>query len=121
MEPRPQRKARSVDALKKCDNDANVVLAVARLFWADRIIDKARNWFNRAVKLDPDNGDAWAYFLKFELDQGTDETRQDVISRAVQAEPHHGLVWPAIAKAVENAGKTTEQILALTAAALDSS
>ena len=30
MEPRPQRKSRSVDALKKCDNDANVVLAVAR-------------------------------------------------------------------------------------------
>ena len=30
MEPRPQRKSRSVDALKKCDNDANIVLAVAR-------------------------------------------------------------------------------------------
>ena len=90
-----------------------------RLFWADRIVEKARNWFNRAVKLDPDNGDAWAYFLKFEIEQGTDETRQDVIARTVQAEPRHGLVWPTVAKAVGNARKTPEEILALTAAALD--
>ena len=90
-----------------------------RLFWADRIVEKARNWFNRAVKLDPDNGDSWAYFLKFEIEQGTDESRQDVIARAVQAEPRHGLVWPTVAKAVGNGRKTIEEILALTAVALD--
>ena len=100
--------------------DATVVCR-RRLFWADRIVDKARNWFNRAVKLDPDNGDAWAYFLKFELEHGNDESRQDMITRAVQAEPRHGLVWPTVAKAVGNAGKNTEQILALTAASLDAS
>jgi pre-mRNA-processing factor 6 len=92
---------------------------VCRLFWADRIVDKARSWFNRAVKLDPDNGDAWAYFLRFEIEQGTDASRQELIARAVQAEPRHGLVWPTVAKAAANARKSTEEILAHTAAALD--
>lgn len=30
MEPRPQRKTKSVDALKKCEHDPNVLLAVAK-------------------------------------------------------------------------------------------
>lgn len=30
MEPRPQRKMKSVDALKKCEHDAHVLLAVSR-------------------------------------------------------------------------------------------
>jgi len=42
-----------VDALKKCNDDPYVVAAVAGLFWADRKVDKARSWFNRAVTLNP--------------------------------------------------------------------
>jgi pre-mRNA-processing factor 6 len=72
MEPRPMRKARSVDALKKCDNDPAVIVAVARLFWFERKIEKARTWFSRACKLDPDNGDAWAWWFKFECQHGTE-------------------------------------------------
>lgn len=30
LEPRPQRKTKSVDALKKCEHDAHVLLAVAK-------------------------------------------------------------------------------------------
>lgn len=29
-------------------------------------MDKARSWFSRAVLLDPDNGDFWALYYKFE-------------------------------------------------------
>lgn len=31
MEPRPQRKTKSVDALKKCEHDPHVLLAVSKL------------------------------------------------------------------------------------------
>jgi pre-mRNA-processing factor 6 len=61
-----------VDALKNCDNDPYVILAVAKLFWEDRKIEKARTWFNRGVTTDPDLGDLWAYFLKFEMQHGTE-------------------------------------------------
>ena len=44
----------------------------SRLFWTERKINKAREWFLRTVKIDPDLGDAWAYFYKFELAHGTE-------------------------------------------------
>ena len=63
---RPQRKARSVDALKACDDDPDVVCAVARLFWNDRKLDKAGAWFNRAATLRPEDGDVWVRYYAFE-------------------------------------------------------
>lgn len=129
LEARPQRKTKSVDALKKCEHDPHVLLAVAkyaslfslfffsvisfaynaslyyiifslslwfwfhtvfskhlgmdfisnaflctpfRLFWSERKITKAREWFLRTVKIEPDLGDAWALFYKFELQHGTE-------------------------------------------------
>ena len=43
-----------------------------RLFWTERKISKAREWFQRAVKIEPDLGDTWASFYKFELQHGTE-------------------------------------------------
>mmetsp|Transcript_37476 Transcript_37476/g.61317 ORF Transcript_37476/g.61317 Transcript_37476/m.61317 type:complete len:239 (+) Transcript_37476:2-718(+) len=100
--PRPQRKARSVEALKRCDNDPHVVLAVARLFASDRKHAKARKWFERAVALRPGLGDAWARFYAFELRQGTPEEQRAVLDRCVAAEPAHGELWQAVAKRTAN-------------------
>jgi len=82
MEPRPARKSKSVDALRICEHDPAVLLAVSksvlppvgdacRLFWTERKLAKARQWFGRTVKVDTDFGDAWAYFYKFESIHGT--------------------------------------------------
>lgn len=70
-EPRPGRKSRSTDALKKSNNDPLVICTVARLFWAERKIEKARQWFERAVTGNADLGDIWAWWLKFERQHGT--------------------------------------------------
>ena len=53
MADRPQRKTRSVDALKKCEHDPHVILSVSKLFWTERKTAKCREWFNRTVKIDP--------------------------------------------------------------------
>lgn len=111
MVPRPQRKTKSADALKRCDHDPYVISAVAKLFWQDRKVDKARNWFNRAVTLAPDVGDFWALYYKFELQHGTEETQKDVLKRCMAAEPKHGEKWQAISKAVENSHLPTEALL----------
>ena len=50
----------------------HMLYLIIRLFWSDRKIDKARSWFTRTVKIDPDLGDAWAYFYKFETLHGTE-------------------------------------------------
>ena len=52
--------------------DAFFLLLSCRLFWAERKLSKAREWFQRAVKIEPDLGDLWAYFYRFELQNGTE-------------------------------------------------
>ncbi|KAJ4825870.1 Protein STABILIZED1 [Turnera subulata] len=111
MVPRPQRKTKSFDAVKKCDHDPHVIAAVAKLFWHDRKVDKARSWMNRAVTLSPDIGDFWALYYKFELQHGTEDEQKDVLKRCVAAEPKHGEKWQAVSKAVENSHLPTEAIL----------
>lgn len=44
-------------------------------------MDKARSWFNRAVTLEPDVGDFWAQYYKFELQFGSPEAQQQVLDR----------------------------------------
>jgi len=111
MEARPGRKSKSVDALRKCEHDAHVLLAVSKLFWTERKITKAREWFNRTVKIDPDLGDAWAYYYKFELLQGTPEQQEEVKLRCIKAEPSHGEKWCAISKDAKNWRMSVLEIL----------
>lgn len=135
QEPRPTRKSRSADALRKAADDPLIICTVARLFWAERKIEKARQWFERAVNTNPDLGDVWGWWLKFERQHGVpvsgtrldiaiwrltsvQERQEDVIKRCVAAEPHHGATWQAIAKDVTNTGNTVTEILELVAAAL---
>lgn len=119
MAPRPQRKTKSTDALKKCDHDPHVIATVAKLFWNDRKVEMARNWLNRAVTLGPDIGDFWASYYRFELQHGTEESQKDVLRRCVAAEPKHGEKWQAISKAVENSHQPTEVILKKVVVGLD--
>ncbi|KAH7954766.1 hypothetical protein HPB49_021655 [Dermacentor silvarum] len=118
MEPRPQRKTKSVDALKRCEHDAYVLLAVSKLFWTERKTNKVREWLNRTVKIEPDLGDAWAYYYKFELLHGSEEQQEEVKRRCVMAEPRHGPNWCRVSKDIANWRKKTEDILLLVANAL---
>jgi pre-mRNA-processing factor 6 len=99
--PRHAKKRRSQDALARVDNsDPHVVLAVARLFAAERKVDKARKWFSRAVALAPKMGDAHAAAYAFELAQG-DADSAAAVAAACEAEElvTHGELWAPIAKA----------------------
>ncbi|CAE6483898.1 unnamed protein product, partial [Rhizoctonia solani] len=113
LEPRATRKARSVDALKKSSDDPVIVCTVARLFWAEGKIEKARQWFQRAIAIDKDLGETWAWWLKFERQHGTKEHQQVVIDGCVSAEPHHSQAWQIVAKDMGNTGKGTKEILDL--------
>jgi len=120
MESRPQRKTKSVDALKRCEHDAYVLLAVSKLFWSERKINKARDWLHRTVKIDPDFGDAWAYFYKFELQYGNETNQKAIMEKCVKAEPRHGELWTVVAKATKNWRRKTSEILPLVAKTLKS-
>ncbi|PHH83353.1 hypothetical protein CDD82_1866 [Ophiocordyceps australis] len=119
LEPRTQRKPRSLEAIKKVDNDALLFVAVARIFWADRKLDKAQSWFEKALVLDPDHGDSWAWYYRFLCQHGTDEKRLEVVGKCVHSEPRHGELWQAVAKDPKNANLGTEEVLKLVASELD--
>lgn len=119
MEPRQHRKSKVADAIKNCDNDPIIFMTMARIFWIDRKLDKARNWFSRSVKHDPDFGDAWAWWYKFESATGTPENVSQVISSCIAAEPKHGEVWQRISKTPANYFVRGEDLLKLVAEALD--
>jgi pre-mRNA-processing factor 6 len=119
LEPRTQRKPRSLEAIKKVDSDAELFVAVARIFWGDRKLDKAQSWFEKALVLDSDRGDSWAWYYKFLEQHGTSEKRGEVISTCVASEPKHGEVWQRIAKKPANARKSTEEVLKLVAGELE--
>ncbi|TFK61343.1 hypothetical protein BDN72DRAFT_965230 [Pluteus cervinus] len=114
-EPRAARKGRSMDALKKSADNPVIICTVARLFWAERKLDKARRWFERAVETERDLGESWAWWLKFEKQHGGSEQVEEVKKRCMQADPRHSRVWQEISKDDKNVGKTTEQILELVA------
>ncbi|KAM0790103.1 hypothetical protein ACM66B_005430 [Microbotryomycetes sp. NB124-2] len=110
-EPRPTRKSRSVDALKKTNNAPAVIVTVARLFWAERKVEKARDWFGRAVQADGDYGDAWAWWWKFEKNHGDEAHKQLVLDKAIAADPHHGHTWPVVLKDPKNRDKDMRALL----------
>ncbi|CAL8466925.1 g6461 [Coccomyxa elongata] len=111
MAPRPQRRSRSLDALKRCNDDPHIIAAVAQLFWNDRKVDKARSWFNRALLLKPDIGDFWALLYKFECQYGTPEQQAEVLERCKKTDPRHGERWQRVSKNPENAHKPIDFIL----------
>ncbi|XXH03656.1 Dimethyladenosine transferase [Hypoxylon texense] len=115
---RPQRKPRALEAIKEVDNDPTLLVAVARIFWGERRLEKAQNWFEKALVRDSDLGDSWAWYYKFLLEHGTEEKREEVISKCIGVEPRHGEVWQSVAKNPKNAKKSVEEILKLVTAEL---
>uniref|UniRef100_T1JXH8 Pre-mRNA-processing factor 6 n=1 Tax=Tetranychus urticae TaxID=32264 RepID=T1JXH8_TETUR len=115
MENRPQRRSRSYDALKRCEHDPHVLLAATKLLWVERKLPKTREWFHQTIKVDPDFGDAWGYFYKFELMHGTEAQQQEVKNKCVDTEPRHGENWCKISKDIKNWKLKTDEILALLA------
>ncbi|PQE05788.1 hypothetical protein CJF31_00011721 [Rutstroemia sp. NJR-2017a BVV2] len=72
LEARTQRKPRALEAIKKVDTDPILFVTVARILWGERKLEKAQTWFEKAILLDSDLGDTWAWYYKFLLQHGTD-------------------------------------------------
>ncbi|EDU41735.1 TadD Flp pilus assembly protein TadD contains TPR repeats [Pyrenophora tritici-repentis] len=115
LENRTQRKPRALEAIKKVEKDAQLFVVVARIFWSERRLDKAATWFVKAVTLDSDYGDAWVWYYKFLEQHGTEEKKQDTLSKVALAEPKHGEIWQSVAKDPKNARLGVEEVLKLAA------
>jgi len=111
LEPRTQRKPRSLEAIKKVENDPTLFVTVARVFWGERKLEQAGRWLERAILTDSDLGDSWGWYVKFLNMHGTEEKRADVRAKCEASEPKHGEVWASVAKDPKNAGRSVEEVL----------
>ncbi len=118
LEQRTQRKALLTEAIKKVENDPILLVTAGRILWAERKLDRAQNWFEKALLLDRDMGDTWAWYHKFLTQHGTEEKRKDLVAKCALNDPRHGEHWQAVAKDPKNSGKPVEEILDLVAATL---
>ncbi|CAJ1954872.1 unnamed protein product [Cylindrotheca closterium] len=99
---RVEKKSKSALAIKRCPESPLVICAVASLFASERKNDKARKWLERAVLLDPDQGDSWARYYQFEMQAGTEEQKENIRKRCAKAEPKHGELWQSVRKDMKN-------------------
>ncbi|EGR31141.1 pre-mRNA splicing factor, putative [Ichthyophthirius multifiliis] len=68
LEPKATRKKKIVEALDKCRQDPYVNISVAKLFWKERKMEKARKWIQKSLLERPDIVDSWATLYLFEKD-----------------------------------------------------
>lgn len=115
LEPRLQRKTKIIEGVKACENDAFILITVGKDFWQNGKFSKAKIWFERAIKRDPDNGDTWIWFYKFLSEKGRPEDVNTLMNGFKTADPHHGLIWPEFFKDPANFGKDLSDILKLAA------
>ncbi|KIW03038.1 hypothetical protein, variant [Verruconis gallopava] len=111
LESRTARKARAIEAARLVGDDKFLFITFSRIFWAERKLDKAVTWFEKAIIVDPDWGDSWAWYYKFLIQHGTEEKKAEVLAQCAKAAPRHGEVWQRIAKDPANNGLKVEDIL----------
>ena len=118
LEPRTQRKTLLAEAIKRAEDDPILLVTAARILWAERKLDRAQTWFEKALLLDRDMGDTWAWYYKFLLQHGTPEKQADLVSKCVLNDPKHGEEWTRVAKDPKNAGLGIEEVLKKVAAVM---
>lgn len=122
LEPKPARKTRSADALRRSGDNAMVICTVARVFWSEGKYPQARSWFEKMVAADRDWGDGWAWWYAFEQQQaaksGDRTVCEQLLRKVAQVEPHHGALWQAARKRPGHHRMTYEEVLQQVAAQL---
>jgi pre-mRNA-processing factor 6 len=118
MQPLHKRNHQIKEAVAACHTDPHLLITVARYFWKNKP-EKAETWLQRAIKANPDIGDAWIWYYKFKKERS--EETEPIINQFKIAEPKHGLIWPTFVKDLKNFNRPFDQILIHAADNIESS
>lgn len=113
MEILNEREKKIAEAFKICGDDINIILAASKYFFCQGKVKKSRKWFNKAIEINPDFGDAWGYYYKLEKIWGTEHQEEHVLIGCIQADPCQGTEWMAFRKEIDNWTLTAEELLEL--------
>lgn len=114
LEESPLNKSKLTLALesKVFHDDPYVLLTAAKLSWIERNIPKCREFLNKTVETNPQFGDAWGYFIKFELRYGTHQQKKEALSRYISSDmPKQGREWCKVSENYANLRLTAVDLL----------
>lgn len=109
LESKPKQKSRCALALEKCDKNVYIFLTISRLFWRDRKLINAREWFQKTIQLDKQYGDVWFYYYQFELENGNHLNQFEI--QFQNFNPKYGQLWLSLKKNIQNYNLSNLDIL----------
>lgn len=93
LESENTRKKKATSAIEACGQSAWINSSVGKLFWKENKLEKAKRWFEEALKLSPNNGDVWVLYIHL-LDTHFPNEKQEAVQRMLQQEDHfEGRKW----------------------------
>lgn len=111
LDSRGRQRARIVDALKRCDQNATVLMEAGKFFWRGRKLEQARDWLTRAMRIDSSFGDALATLYAFELLHGNEGRRLALEEQAASSGLKYGRLWTSKSKLPGNEEKSLVDLL----------
>lgn len=119
-EPRARQRSKGVEALRaRCDENAFVLVEVARLFWREGKAEKARSWFRQATTANPLIGDAWIGLYAFERSRKqADSVLRGIEGEVDSAPPKYGDLWTSVRKQPGNETLRASEVLRIAADAV---
>lgn len=107
------RKNAYLDAMKNTGNSPTILLSIGIFFWLDGKFNKAKSWFERALDVEPRNGDIWAWLYIFCSRNGTKDEVFALLKNYNETyeKINLGYYWNPIHKKVDNLDKNSEEIL----------
>lgn len=114
------RKNAFMDALQSTSNSTEILLGIGVFFWIDGKLAKAKAWFDRALKADSANGDAWGWTYCFLRRLGSERDVEDLQARfsEVYDSVNRGKVYNGVNKDPESLDRSPSEILELASAKL---
>ena len=92
MEPRPTRKSKITEALRRCGNQPILFVALGQMMELEHNLTSAKEYYEKSIALDEQCGDAWAAYIRFTRKYYPDDVAS-VSEQCFQIEPKNGLYW----------------------------
>ncbi|EAR98979.1 Pre-mRNA splicing factor, putative (macronuclear) [Tetrahymena thermophila SB210] len=111
LEPKATRKKKTSEALEKCRQDPYVNVSVAKLFWKERKMDKARKWIEKSTFERPEIMDSWAALYLLVLETEGRQQADEVLIKVKQLDVHReGRLYQKIKKSDDGWRYSFDQI-----------
>ncbi|KAI5962257.1 prp1 [Candida pseudojiufengensis] len=110
------KKPEFVNALKQTNNSSEMLMFLGQFFWQDGKYSKAKQWLERSLEADIQNGDAWGWMNNYYKSHGTDVEKEKFRKEYEEIfdDINKGMIFLRTKGSPNNYNKTSLELLQLT-------